>query len=465
MDKHIKKQNFIQAKEIINKLVDLQNHGEQEIKRDALIAVDHIRKRYGSTDVDNFLLPDWQGDFRGIKKKIKRATRTNNIIELKQVIQRLTIILSNNNDKKTRENAVETLIDIAETNKRNLEEFEQSYIKSLLRESDKKVQKLINVLLRLIDPSYPEDFEKNIEELSKQEKVVKVKTSYSFDTDFIRYKVKITNNTNEHIWDVRYLITKYEDNFVLREVIPNHIQRFEEYLVLLSVIQAGDTKEFIARVEPKSMQLFLEGKLYYKKYEDTDFNILAADDVVVDVVDAWGELDPSVEKASIVHCRELFDYHVKHKSMNTFALPVSISPELAFKIGKRILSDFGFSLVMEIMNEDSFFGEAVFYGAIKQSGSEEKKNQNEEIVIILRASHENYAIEINVGTDSNAHLVAIQVKFDTMLRQLLKMRKEWTEIDKLIELRCPNCFQAFDKIDREWCPWCGEDISKDELLN
>lgn len=446
-------------------MVDLQNAGDQDIKRDAAIAVDQIKKRYGSTDVDNFLLPDWEGDFRGIKKKIKRAKRMNNITELKQIIKRLTIILSTNNDRRTREDAVETLIDLAESNKRYLEEYEQKFVKALLSERENRVKKDINELLRIIDKSYPEDYEKNVAELSKQEKVLKIETSYSFDEDFIRYKVKIINNTDEHIWDVRYLITKYEDNFILREVLPEEIQVFEDYLVLLSVIQAGDTKEFIARVEPKSMQLFLEGKLYYKHYEDTDFNILAADDLVVDVVDAWGELDPSVEKASIVHCRELFDFHVKHKSMNTFALPVSISPELAFKIGKRILSDFGFSLVMEIINDEQFFGEAVFYGSIKSGQDGSGKKTGEEIVIILRASHENYAVEINVGTDSNAHLVAIQVKFDTMLRQILKTRKEWTENDRLIELRCPSCFQALDKLDRDWCPWCGEDIDKDKLIN
>ena len=148
--------------------------------------------------------------------------------------------------------------------------------------------------------------------------------------------------------------------------------------------------------------------------------------------------------------------------MNAFALPDSISPEIAYIIGKRILSDFHFTLVMDVINQENFFGEALFYGRVSSKEGSEKE---EEIVVILRCSHENNALEINIGCNKNSYLVALQIKFDNMLRQLIMSREELIPGDKLIELRCPNCFQAYDKLSRDWCPWCGETFNKSKLEN
>lgn len=461
LDKEIKKQNFEQAKEYILKLIELTKSGEVEIKRDACIAIDYIISKYGTTNPSDFLSPDWKGDYKAIKKRVITAQRTNNMSELIQIIKRMNTVISTNNDKDQRMNAVQMLIEIAQIEKRYVDEYEQHYIEAIIKEEDRGVQKQLNILLKTLDESYPEDVEQTIKQLSKVEKVVKINTKYNYENDFIRYKISITNNTDDILWDVRFLITKYEQNFTLREIKPDIYAIFQEYMVMISVIKPGDTKEIFAKVEPKSTEIYLEGKLYYKKKEDREFTIVQAPNLVVNILDSFPNLEKLSEQVSIIHCREFFDFHVKFKSMNAFALPKSIVPEMAYTVGKRVLNDLGFTLIMDIINEGNFYGEGLFYG--RTITKPEDNNKQEEIVIILRASHENYAMEINIGCNNNAYLVAIQIKFDLMIRQIITTMKEFSEGDKLIELRCPSCFQPYDRLDRDWCPWCGADIDKSKL--
>ncbi|MBD3350468.1 MAG: hypothetical protein GF364_03180 [Candidatus Lokiarchaeota archaeon] len=441
----------------------MKKSGVPNIKRDASIALDYILRKYGSTEPNDFLLPEWKGDFRGIKKKVMVAFRTNNVIEIQQIIKRMNTVLSTNNDEDVREDAAEMLCHIGKIDKRLIEPYEQHYIEAILTDSERDVKKSINSLLKIIDSSYPDDYEKTVEQLSKRAQLIKIKTDFSFDNDFIRYKVKIVNNTKDILWDVRYKIKKYEKNFMLREIKPDTLETYKKYLVNLSVVQPGDVKELIAIVEPRASEVYLEGNLHYKKYNENDFNKLLAPDLIVNLLDAFPKLEEIKEKPSIIHCREFFDFHGKYKSMNVFALPVSVTPELAYKIGKRVLSDIGFTLIRDdIVDQENFYGEGLFYG--RTNPDPKNPELREEIVIIPRASHENYALEINIGCNNNAYLVAIQIKFDNLFRQILIGREEFTEDDRLYELRCPNCFQPFDKLDRDWCPWCGEDIDKTKLL-
>jgi len=263
------------------------------------------------------------------------------------------------------------------------------------------------------------------------------------------------NNTENIIWDVRYQITKFEKNFILHSITPKSFQTFEDYTVMLNVIQPGDIKEIFALIEPKSSQIYLEGTLFYKKYDDKDFLNLKAQNIVVDLLDSLPKLKKQSEKVSIIHCREFFDFHAKFKSLNAFSLPKSISPETVYSFGKKILEDFSFTQIIEIVDNENFFGESTYFAEIQNLTGDLAKDN--EIVVIIRASHENYAMEINIGCNNNSHLVAIQVKFDKDLRELIFNSGNLKEDDALVELRCPNCLQSYDKL-RDWCPWCGQNI-------
>jgi Zn finger protein HypA/HybF involved in hydrogenase expression len=162
------------------------------------------------------------------------------------------------------------------------------------------------------------------------------------------------------------------------------------------------------------------------------------------------------KKVGVSHIREFFDFHVKYKSSNVFALPDSIPSKLAYTIGKQILENLHMTLALDVLDEEIFFGEALFYG---------KSQKNEETVVILRSSTENKSLEITIGTDNNSHLVALQINFDSQLRQIIITRPEFTSKDKLIELRCPSCLSSYEKLSRTWCGWCGETIDESKLLS
>jgi len=466
IDKAIKQNNFTIAKEYIQRLNETTKSGDPAVRRDALIAIDYIMKRYGSMEPSNFVLPDWKGDFRAIRKRATILHRTKNILEMKQLIRTMNQVIKTNQNADIKKDATELLLYIAELDKHYIEEYLSTYIEAFVSNSEKDLRKHLHELMRIIDPTFPEDINDTLRVISEKEKIIKIKPKYNYFNDFIQYKVQIYNNTDQSIWDVRYKIMKYEENFILRSIKPEIYKVFEENLVFLGVLQPNDMKEILFEVEPRKSQLFLDGRVYYKKYNSNDFEYLDAPNIVVDILGQFPVLEPDA-KVSIIYCREFFDYRAKFKSLNVFALPTSITPELAYNVGKRILTDLKFSFIMEIVEKENFFGEAIFYGSSKLKLAEpilDIKERIEEIVIVLRCSHENYALEINVGCNYNPFLIAIQIQFDNLLRQILGSQSNMTENDKILELRCPSCFQPYEKLERDWCPWCGADIDKSKLF-
>lgn len=437
----------------------MKSSGIQEVRRDASVALEHINKKYGSENPTEFISPDWRGDFRAIKKRVLITQKTNNISELKEIVKRMNNVLITNEDSNTRLDAAQILELILELEPKLLEQFEQRYIDTILKaEEDKNTKKIMNQILLTLNPDeiYSLDFENTIKNLTIREKGIKIIPKYDFENDFIRYKVNIKNDMDDILWDVRFKISIFEKNFILRKIYPKIYDVIEGNIVFLSVIQPGDRKEIIFLIEPKSSQIYLEGKLQFKKYNDQNFSVITAPIITVDLFgNSWPNIQKITEKISIVFVRELFDFHMKYKSNNSFSLPKSISPELAHSTSKSILTDLDFSLVMDVIQGENFFGESIFYGIT---------DEEEEVVIILRTSQENYSIAINIACNINSYLVAIQVKFENLFRQILMIREEMTAEDKIIELRCPHCLQSFEKIERTFCPWCGEDIEKDKLL-
>jgi len=376
-------------------------------------------------------------------------------MELKLLIDRMNVVITTNIDLDIKSQALNILSEIANYNTKLVDPFEQKYLRLLLSEKKSNLQKQLNELLVRIDPSsYYGDYEQTLEKLSQRAKSISLTVKHDFSNDFLRYKVQILNNTNEIMWDVNYRINLYENNFVIRKIYPEYYKIFEGNVIFLSVLRPGDMKEIIATIEPRAAQIYLEGMVNYKKENENDYYAIQAEDLMIDILEYTPKFQGLEKKVGVSHIREFFDFHVKYKSSNVFALPDSITPKEAHSIGKRILEDHHLVLALDVMDEKPFFGEALFYG---------KTNSNEETVVILRSSAENKSLEITIGTDNNSNLVALQISFDTQLRQQISTHPSFGPKDKLIELRCPDCLSNYDKL-REWCPWCGETIDEEKLL-
>ncbi len=457
INRAIKKQDFIQAKMLIDKLITMRKDGSKSIiRQDAAIALDYVTQRYGTEQPTDFLSEDWKGDFKAIRKRLAILIQTRNMMELKLLIERMNTVITTNKDQSVKTQSLNILNEISSYNVKLIDPYEQKYLRLLLKEKDTTMQKQLNDLLVRIEPSnYYGDHNKTLEKLNHREKTLNVSVKYDFSNDFLRYKVKILNNTDEILWDVNYRINLYENNFVIRKIYPDFYDVFEGNTIFLSVLRPGDMKEVIITIEPRSPQVFLEGMVNYKKENENDYYAIPSKDLMLDILEHTPKFMKLEKKVGVSHIREFFDFHVKYKSSNVFALPDSITPKLAYTIGKQILNKLHMTLALDVMDEESFFGEALFYG---------KSRKNEETVVILRSSAENKSLEITIGTDNNSHLVALQINFDSQLRQIITTRPEFAPNDKLIELRCPSCLSSYDK-PRDWCPWCGETIHVSKLLS
>ncbi len=457
INRAIKKQDFIQAKMLIDTLIQMRKDGAKSIiRQDASIALDYITQKYGKEKPTDFLSEDWKGDFKAIRKRLATLIQTRNTMEMKLLIERMNTVITTNKDQSERSQSVQILSEIANYDVKLIDQYEQKYLQLLLSEKDTSILRQLNELLVRIEPSnYYSDHSKTLEKLNHREKILNVTVKYDFSNDFLRYKVKILNNTNEILWDVNYRLNLYANNFVIRRIYPEFYEIYEGHIIYLSVLRPGDMKEVIISIEPRSPQIYLEGMVNYKKEDENDYYAIPAKDLMIDILEHSPKFQNLEKKVGVSHIREYFDFHVKFKSSNVFALPDSIPPKLAYTIGKKILEKLHMILSLDVMDEDPFFGEALFYG---------KTEKNEETVVILRSSAENKSLEITIGTSNNSHLVAMQINFDSQLRQTLTTRPEFSPNDKLIELRCPSCLSSYDK-PRDWCPWCGETISPDQLLS
>ncbi len=442
---------------LIEKLIQYRKDGANpRIRQDAAIALDYITQKYGKEQPEDFLSEDWKGDFKGIRKRLNRLIQTRNTMELKLLIERMNAVTTTNIDPDVKSQALNILSDIANYNAKLTDQFEQKYLRLLINEKHSNLQRQLNDLLVRIDPSsYYGDYEKTLEKLSQREKSISITVKHDFSNDFLRYKVQILNNTNQIIWDVNYRINLYENNFVIRKISPEYYDFFEGNVIFLSVLRPGDMKEIIATIEPRAAQIYLEGMVNYKKENENDYYAIPAKDLMLDLLEYTPKFQKLEKKVGVSHIREFFDFHVKYKSSNVFALPDSITPKETYLIGKRILEHLHLIITLDVIDEEPFFGEALFYG---------KTHSNEETVVILRSSAENQSLEITIGTNNNSNLVALQISFDTQLRQQISTHPNFGSKDKLIELRCPQCLSNYDKV-REWCPWCGATINEENLLS
>ena len=106
----------------------MKSSGIQEVRRDASVALEHINKKFGTENPSEFISPDWRGDFRAIKKRVLITHRTNNIIELKEIVKRMNTVLITNEDTHTRLDAGQILELILELEPKLLEQFENAKV-------------------------------------------------------------------------------------------------------------------------------------------------------------------------------------------------------------------------------------------------------------------------------------------------------------------------------------------------
>jgi len=441
---------------LIDQLISMRKDGHNpKIRQDAAIALDYITQKYGNEHPTDFLSEDWKGDFKGIRKRLSILIQTRNTLELKTLIERMNIVAVTNADPSVRSQALQILAEIANYNLKLVDLFEQKYLHLFLNETNSSIQKEINSLLVRIEPSeYYGDYKKTLEKLNQREKKLSVSVKYDFSNDFLRYKVQILNNTNIILWDVNYRINNYKNNFVIRRIYPDYYEIYESSVIYLSVLQPGEMKEIIITVEPRCPQIYLEGMVNYKKQNENDYYTIPANNLMIDILEYSPRFQKLENKVGVSQIREFFDLHVQYKSSNVFALPDSISSKTAYTISKEILEKKHMILALDVMDEVSFFGEALFYGKTETQG---------EIVIIIRSSTENKSLEITIGTNNNAYLVAVHINFDTQFRQLLTSRPEFSSNEKVLKLRCPSCLSSYDKL-RPWCPWCGFELQESKLL-
>jgi hypothetical protein len=421
----------------------MMSHGSPEVRRDAGIAIEFIDRKYGGTNPELSITPDWRGDFVAINKRVKMAIRKGDIDELHEIVSRMNLVLQRCNSEAARQEAALVLLKVGEADTK-LISFENLYV-DLIKEE------LAKILNTLDENTYENDWDAILKKFGNQDKnTVKIVPSYTFFGNLVQYKVHIYNNFDFLVWDVRFRIIPYPQNATIWKVLPENTPTFEGHIAFLNTILPHSMKEVSFLLSPKQLQLFLEGEVLYRKPEGQP-EIMPASHNTVDLVQIFPKLE-RIDAPGVMHCREAYDHYLKVRDLKAWALSKALLPETVYGISKQILDKLGFSQVLDIKQENPFYGETLYFGKFSTTTD---IVSDKELVIIIRTSDENHSLELNIGAMKSAHIIAIQIQFEIYLKERLSTLESVKGMESITELRCPSCLLGYEKGEREFCPWCG----------
>lgn len=438
----------------------MMSHGSPEVRRDAGIAIEFIDRKYGGSNPELSITPDWRGDFVAINKRVKMAIRKGDLEELKEIVSRMNLVLQRCNSEAARQEAALVLLKVGEADSK-LIGFENLYVDLIKEEKTTSVKKELAKILNTVDENtYNNDWDAILKKFGNQDKnIVKIVPSYTFVGNLVQYKIHIYNNFEFLVWDVRFRVIPYPQNSAILKVVPENTPTFDGHIAFLNTIPPHSMKEVSFLLSPKQLQLFLEGEVLYRKPEGQP-EIIPVSHITVDLVQSFPKLE-RIDAPGVMHCREAYDHYLKVRDLKAWALSKALLPETVYSISKQILDKLGFSQVLDIKQENPFYGETLYFGRFATTATDVASDK--ELVIIIRTSDENHSLELNIGAMKSAHIIAIQIQFEIYLKERLSTLESVKGMETITELRCPSCLLGYEKGEREFCPWCGFEFPKSQV--
>ena len=278
------------------------------------------------------------------------------------------------------------------------------------------------------------------------DRVIGIKRQYEYFGGFVRVKVKVENNTNNVISEVK-LMFDLPKAFKLMSIQPQHDMLGDT--ILLGTLQPLSSKTLALTLEPL---ICGDEKIHGSiRYIDKDGNLLfvSMNDLAIKVT---CPLFFTEEDANIARLKNLKERVLDKKDERSYAIPNGLDFSKAATIIKEVIGMHDVKLVFEeIRTSPKFFANVWYFGRTKI-----KKN---EFVIEGTVSEQNNSIKIAVACMETLQLVGLLAELGSNLRKKILETGIIRTEGELKALRCPACAGPLNHYPSEpgetvRCPWC-----------
>jgi len=235
---------------------------------------------------------------------------------------------------------------------------------------------------------------------------VAVKGELEFYQGFVRLKVAVRNGMDTLIADASFKLVYKGTVLRLDHIEPSYEMKGDD--VQLGYIEPREKKTIAFYLDPQiCTESFVEGVLTYKDARGL-LEMQKLPRKMASVVCPIMHTDENINTAML---RRMATEELDKKDSKAFFVPLSITPEGAFEIGKSAMQHHDVRLVREFSEKDPYVAEAWYYGKVK--------GRDDRLVLCVRVAEERRVLEFLVASSSTLMLTGMLAELKADLNKEL----------------------------------------------
>ncbi|MHA1798250.1 MAG: hypothetical protein ACTSVY_07345 [Candidatus Helarchaeota archaeon] len=275
--------------------------------------------------------------------------------------------------------------------------------------------------------------------------MVELKRQYEFYGGFIRVKLKIENNINFVISDVKFMF-EIPQSLKLMSIEPRYEMEGDTIKLQTIPPSTGKTISFI--LEPLICgDEIIRGSIRYLDNTGKQ-QFLSMDDLKIKITCPLFFTD---ESANIARLKNLKEKKLDKQDERSYLIPEGLEFEKTLVILKEVIGKHDVKLVFEDVKAQPTFNANLWYFG-------RTKVKKREFVIEGVVSEQKNSIKIVVSCSDTDQLVGLLAELGANLREKILQTGFIKNESELKALRCPACAGPLDHYPKPGetvrCPWC-----------
>ena len=235
---------------------------------------------------------------------------------------------------------------------------------------------------------------------------VAVKGELEFYQGFVRLKVAVRNGMDTLIADASFKLVYKDSVLRLDHIEPAYPVKGDE--VILGNVEPREKKTIAFYLDPQiCTESFVEGVLTYKDARGM-LSTVQLPRKLASVVCPIMHTDENINTAML---RRMAAEQLDKRDSKAFIIPLSITPEGAFDIGKSAMQHHDVRLVREFFENEPYVAEAWYYGKVK--------GRDDRLVLCVRVAEERRVLEFQVASSSTLMLTGMLAELKADLNKEL----------------------------------------------
>ncbi|MEW5759329.1 MAG: kelch repeat-containing protein [Candidatus Thermoplasmatota archaeon] len=252
------------------------------------------------------------------------------------------------------------------------------------------------------------------------EAAVDIMGELEFYQGYVRLKVGVKNNMKHVVTNVIFRIIYAEEILRLEYIEPKYETVGNE--IILGNIEPKEKKAVAFYLDPQiCTETYVEGVLTYKDAEGNLHTTVMKRKKAAVVCPVMY----TMENINTAMLKRMINEELGQKDSKIFKIPLGISSEDAFNIGKRAAQHHDVRFVREFIKENT--SEAWYYGKLKE--------RVEKVVVKVSVRRDTNTIEFLVASESALVVVGLLAELKNDISKELQMEGKRDKIERVLDLK------------------------------